>query len=123
MSVRTKTMRMAMTGTALAAGLLALAACSKPDPEGPMDDNTLGLDQPMTNASTEVTPIETPTVAPEPLPDANAAAVIAPPPEAPIKPDAQVLDDADATGMTARVSRDAPPARDDTATTNDQGPQ
>ena len=121
MSFRTKTMKMA--GVALAAGLLGLAGCSKPDPEGPMDDNTLGLDQPMTNASAEVAPVETPTVAPEPSPDANAAAAIAPPPEEPIKPDAQVLDDADATGMTARISRDAPPARDDTATTNDQGPQ
>ena len=41
---------------------------------------------------------------PEAAPETNTAA--ATPPEAPVPPDAQMLDDADATGMTARVSRD-----------------
>ena len=119
MSFRTKT----MTVAALAAGLLAISACSRSEPEGPMDDNALGLDQPMTNASGDVAPVETPTTAPEPTPDANAAAAMEPPPEAPIKPDAQVLDDADATGMTARVTRDEAPARDDTTAPSDPAPQ
>jgi hypothetical protein len=119
MSFRTRT----MTVAALAAGLLAVSACSRSEPEGPMDDNALGLDQPMTNGTDDIAPVETPSAIPEPTPDANAAAAIEPPPEAPIKPDAQVLDDADATGMTARVTRDEAPARDETAAPNDQAPQ
>jgi hypothetical protein len=118
MSFRTKT----MTVAALAAALLAVSACSRSEPEGPMDDNTLGLDQPMVNETNDVAPVETPTAEPLPTPDANAAAAIEPPPEAPIKPDAQVLDDADATGMTARVTRDEAPAREESAP-NDQAPQ
>ena len=47
--------------------------------------------------------------------DTNAVAE-APPPEK-VAPDAQMLDDAEATGMTARVTRDAPPAD------NEQAPQ
>ena len=98
----------------LTAGLLA--ACSRSEPEQPE----------MTNDSTEVMPDEpqpepTPSALPsaEPTPaEAVNAAAIEPPPEAPVAPDAQVLEDADATGMTARVSRDAP-----AATGNEQAPQ
>lgn len=113
--------RTRMTVAALAAGLLALAGCSRSGPEQPLDDNALGLDEPMSNGTDEVVPLETPTAEPTPAPDANAAAAIEPPPEAPIKPDAQVLDDADATGMTARVTRDEAPAQE--PATNDQPPQ
>ena len=104
----------------LAAGLLGLAGCSRSGPDQPLDDNALGLDEPMSNATDEIAPVETPTAEPTPAPDANAVA-IAPPPEEPVKPDAQVLDDADATGMTARVTRDEAPAQE--PATNDQAPQ
>lgn len=119
------TYRTKMTVAAVAAGLLALTACSKSEPEQPLDDNALGLDQPMSNASDDVTPVETPTADALPPPDVNAAA-IEPPPPAPVKPDAQVLDDADATGMTSRVTRDEAPPRDPETTdpaTNDRAPQ
>ena len=42
-----------------------------------------------------------------------APAVVEPPVEKPIAPDEQMLDDADATGMTARVTRDEAPAENE----------
>ena len=50
------------------------------------------------------------------VPAPNASAGDDKPEAAPVDPDAQTLDDADATGMTARVSRDA-------ATTNEAANQ
>ena len=96
-----------LTGV-LTAGLLALAACSQSEPEQPLTEN---------DAVEEIAPEETPS--PVETPDAEPTgaamenmAAIAPPPAAEIAPDMQVLDDADATGMTARVSRDEAPAAD-----------
>jgi len=93
----------------LAAATLTLAACSSPEPEQPPEE---------ANAVETVAPDEAPTAAPtleEPAPavepETNSAAIDVPP-EAPVAPDAQVLEDADATGMTARVSRDEAPAND-----------
>ena len=93
----------------MAAATLALAACSNPEPEQSAEDS---------NAVETIAPDEAPTAAPsaeEPVPVAEPAtnsAAIDVPPEAPVAPDAQVLEDADATGMTARVSRDEAPAND-----------
>ncbi len=55
---------------------------------------------------------EAPAPAPEPLPSAEPVPEVdtnlALPPEEPVAPDEQVLDDADATGMTSRINRDEP---------------
>ncbi len=85
--------------------LSVLAGCSRSEPDQP---------PPVDNAVTEEAPVreEPPAPAPEPAPVEPAPApvsnVVAPPPAAEIAPDAQMLDDADATGMTARANRDAP---------------
>lgn len=80
---------------------LVVAGCSSQEPEpAPQTDMEEPADTP------ELTPAA-PAPDPAPAPAAEAPAnVIAPPPEEPIAPDAQMLDDADATGMTARLSRD-----------------
>ncbi|MCP3734887.1 hypothetical protein M9979_08390 [Sphingomonas sp. RP10(2022)] len=115
MTKRTKTI------AALLLAPVLLAACSRSEPEQPVEDtNTLESVEPMANAATEVEPVEAPVAEPSPLPDANTAAIDVPP-EAPVKPDVQVLDDADATGMTARVTRDEVPPSDQPA--NDPAPQ
>lgn len=84
---------------ALAILPLALAACSGepevPAPEGP-DAN---LTEPM--AEPEPLPTIEPTPTPTPSPTPTFAA--APPP--PLAEDQQMLDDAEATGMTARIDR------------------
>jgi hypothetical protein len=91
----------------LAAAVLlpVLGGCSKSEPDAAPAENL--------TASAE----ETPVAAPEPIPEPSAAAV-APPtdtnataeadPEPATPPDEQMLDDASATGMTARASRDEP---------------
>lgn len=78
---------------------LSLAGCSRSEPE----------EVPATNEVVEnVAPVEEPTMAPPPPPlnmvETNAAEPL---PEAPPEaPDEQMLDDASATGMTARATRD-----------------
>lgn len=89
-----------------AAGLLALgvlAGCSRSEPDQP---------PPVDNAASEdPAPVreEAPVAEPEPAPVEPAPAAVtnavAPPPAAAIAPDEQMLDDADATGMTARATR------------------
>lgn len=82
--------------------LLGVAACS---------DSTPPDESRETNAVIENTPVEAP---PPPEPIANAAsaatepanATVAPPPEEPLAADAQMLEDADATGMTAQLRPD-----------------
>lgn len=89
----------------LGAGLLALAGCSRSEPEQPAPDNMTLEATP----SAEPTPAAPPSA--EPTPEAPAitnTAAADVPPEAPVAPDAQMIDDADATGMTARVSRGEP---------------
>lgn len=84
---------------ATAAGLLALTAlagCEKstPEPAAPVE-NMVNEAEPVNT----VAPVETP------VPETTNLTV-AEPRDAPVDPDAQTLDDADATGMTARVRRD-----------------
>jgi hypothetical protein len=85
----------AMAAGALA--LMALAGCEKstPEPSAPVE-NMVNEAEPM-NA---VAPVETP------VPETANAATVVDTRETPPDPDAQTQDDADATGMTARVHRD-----------------
>jgi outer membrane murein-binding lipoprotein Lpp len=87
-------MNRAMTMAAALAAILVVAGCSKQQPAENLTENT-GAEQ-------------APLPAPVPAPEPQAAAPIAkpaPPPADPVAPEAQILDDADATGMTARLSR------------------
>jgi len=65
-------------------------------------------------ATPDAPPTTEPSETPTPAADTNTAAIDVPP-EAPVAPDAQMIEDADATGMTARVSRDEQPAGNDQA--------
>ncbi|MGP7795908.1 hypothetical protein [Sphingomonas sp. CLY1604] len=107
--------RVMTTGAMLAAAALLLAGCSRSEPEQPEEANMAEV-APLETATPEALPSAEPTPEPAAI-DLNAVDE-APPPEK-IAPDAQMLDDADATGMTARVTRDAPPPPTD----NGQAPQ
>ena len=102
-----------MTAAGLAAAALLLAGCSRPQPE-PAEETNMVDAAPVETSTPEAAPSAEPSTATAPV-DTNAVAE-APPPEK-VAPDAQMLDDAEATGMTARVTRDAPPAD------NEQAPQ
>ena len=102
----------------VAAALLALtvlAGCSSPEPETTpnemSDENDLSEDN-VPEDEAVAPPVEA--AKPEPTTPTN---IIVAEPEAPVEPDAQMLDDADATGMTARITRntgdDAAPANQD----------
>ncbi len=107
------------------AGLMALgvlAGCSNSEPENPpaeapetstvSDAPAPAPEAPVTTTVAEPTGLQPPLVVPE-------AESVEPTP-----PDAQVLEDADATGMTARVRRDeAPsPSADETPTASEPAP-
>lgn len=85
----------------LAAGslALALAACGPKPEEAPIETNVANLEVTVDNGviGNEITPTATPA--------ANVTAAPAAP-GADFSNGTQTLDDADATGMTARVSRD-----------------
>jgi hypothetical protein len=92
----------------LAAALAAsLTACARSEPEAAPEN--LAAESPSTGEIvTDPIPPEAPAT-PAPAIEANAAAEL--PPEAAAAPDEQMLDDASATGMTARAKRgeeDAP---------------
>ncbi len=100
---------MTMTKHARLSGLLAvtllsgmIAGCSQsaPEPEAPVETNE-ALEPP-------VSPDPVPVIenAPEPAPE--PANVVALPPEEPKPADVQMMDDADATGMTARLPDEEP---------------
>ena len=103
---------------ATAAALLtaSLGACSRSEPEAPAIEN-----QPMEAAETpsplstatpeESAPVPEATAAPT---DINTSAEAPPPPEATAAPDEQMMDDASATGMTARSSRGEHPSDEPT---------
>ena len=78
---------------------LALAGCSRSDREETETVNdTVVTEVPAAEPLPEPAPLPTPTVEAnlaEPLPEAS-----------PEEPDAQMMDDASATGMTARAARD-----------------
>jgi hypothetical protein len=78
----------------------ALGACSHDEPAAPAANET---------SATENTVVPAPQPSPTAVEMTNAAAAetVAPPAAPPPPPDQQVQEDADATGMTARVSRDA----------------
>lgn len=106
-------MRRWKTGTVLAATLLSVAACSRSEPEqAPSAENVAAEDVPSAEPTTPADqPLAESPVVETPTESTNSVAIDVPP-EAPIAPDVQVLDDADATGMTARVSRDEALAND-----------
>ncbi|VVT08499.1 conserved exported hypothetical protein [Sphingomonas sp. EC-HK361] len=93
--------RALMLTAAVSSGLLALAACSKSEPESPPIENieTPALEEMPT--MNEPAPMPTETAAP-----VNTADAL--PPPAPVEPDQQMLDDAAAVGMTARADRSQP---------------
>ena len=100
------------------AGLMALgilAGCSNSEPEAAPTEapETTVSDAPaapMSELPTAAT-VETPPTELQPPDVVPEAAPVEPTP-----PDAQVLEDADATGMTARVRRDEAPAVEETPT-------
>lgn len=108
--MRNRTMK---TGVALAAGLLMLSACSRSEPEQPLEEN-MSEQAPVEESTPDATPTAEPSATPTAAVETNAATIDTPP-EAPVAPDAQMIDDADATGMTARVSRDEAPNGNDQA--------
>lgn len=88
---------------ALAFPALLLAACSGDSDVAPVEENIADfeVEEPILNlpdpiAEQSPLPIETPTAAPTPAPE-------------PLPDEAQIQSDAEATGMTARVDRNAPP--------------
>ncbi|TXC72822.1 hypothetical protein FSB78_07440 [Sphingomonas ginsenosidivorax] len=91
-----------------AAALLALsvlAGCSRSEPDQPPPVDNAVTEEPA--PVREEAPVAEPAPAPvEPAP-AAVTNTVAPPPAEAIAPDEQMLDDADATGMTARATRDA----------------
>lgn len=94
---------------AVAASLLtiSLGACSGRDDDVVYADNSSDA----TPASAEEVAPATPEPAPAPVATTetvNTAAVDDTPPPAPSAPDEQMMDDASATGMTARAHRNAP---------------
>lgn len=101
------TMRFGFRAT-IATGLLVaatLGGCSKSSSDASQDEDTPKIE---TTAPEPVSPPPAPvaaeTPAPEPKPDVAEI-----PREEPIAPDVQTQDDADATGMTAHVSRGEEP--------------
>ncbi|MBW6526155.1 hypothetical protein KZ813_04835 [Sphingomonas sp. RHCKR7] len=84
----------------LATAALAIAGCSREPAPAP---------EPTPSASEAPLPEPTPTPEPSPVvsPTELTNATAALPPEEKPAPDEQMLDDASATGMTARASRDA----------------
>lgn len=106
------TMKSAVTAGLLAVALLSGCSRSEPEEAAPTENAVVEDVAPVTEAAPP---------APEPAPVEAPPAVVntvAPPPAAPVAPDEQMLDDADATGMTARANRDearAEPGADDAA--------
>lgn len=80
---------------------LSVAGCSKSEPEPPEMNMTVQELEP----TPEPTPTEEPTPYVEPSPAPSNDTAMLPPPEEPA-PDAQMMDDASATGMTARSDRE-----------------
>ncbi len=108
-----------MWGKAMAAGgalLLAggIAGCSNENvPDAPIENSAFDEE-----AAPPAEPNAEASFEPAPVIADNAAAMAPPaeelPPPPPVAPDQQVLDDASATGMTSRTTRDQP-QQDDTA--------
>ncbi|MEO6215531.1 MAG: hypothetical protein ABIO86_05845 [Sphingomonas sp.] len=91
-------------GAAVLLALTALAGCDKSTPDQPVANENGAV--PETNV-TEATNAAAPT-APTQSVTTNATEAVAR--DAPLPPDEQTQDDADATGMTSRVNRGEAPA-------------
>ena len=98
------TKTMLVRGAAVLLGLTALAGCEKSPPDQPVANENGAV--PETNV-TEATNTAAPT-APTQSVTTNATEAVAR--DAPLPPDEQTQDDADATGMTSRVNRGEAPA-------------
>ena len=97
------------TGFALLVAGAALGGCSRHDAE-PLDLNN---DTGVVESDNVALPQDLPPPSPSPVetalpPGVTGNAVALPPPPPPAEPDAQVLDDASTTGMTARADRGQP---------------
>lgn len=92
--------RLLLIAAALAAG--GLGGCSRSEPEASPEANAV-IEQPVPDISS-AGPVTPPPATAEPTADANSSAAV--PPAAETAPDEQMLEDASATGMTARASRD-----------------
>ncbi|MEN2784968.1 hypothetical protein ACFOKI_14950 [Sphingomonas qilianensis] len=92
---------------ATAGALLALSvgACSNGDSDAATIENNAAFDEVAPLSEPEPAPAALPTPEAEQTTDANASMDLPPEPITP--PDEQMLDDASATGMTARATRDA----------------
>jgi len=117
MTIRTYGLRLAL-GASLAT--LALGGCSRSEPDtAPVTENAAYEDEAPSEATAPPVADAAPaTVAPEVKAEA--------PPAPEIAPDVQVQDDADATGMTARVRRDGSDTStpdQDAPTTNETQPE
>lgn len=100
---------MTPTRALMLAGILLplLGGCSQSAPDSAPVENDMAPAADTTVPTPE--PLAPPTAAIAPaVPPSDANAVDAAEPEAPTPPDEQMLDDASATGMTARASRDDP---------------
>ncbi len=112
-------------GFAVAATMMTavLGGCSRSEPEAPTVTENMSYEE-------EAPAEETAPVAAEPEAPPPAEVKAEAPPAAEIAPDVQMQDDADATGMTARVTRDgsstkdaAPDTAGDAPTTNETEPE
>jgi hypothetical protein len=97
------TKTMLVRGAAVLLALTALSGCDKPAPDQPVASDNGAV--PETNVVEVTTNAATPAATHAVTTNASEAVVR----EAPTPPDEQTQDDADATGMTARVNRDGPP--------------
>ncbi|MES2054669.1 MAG: hypothetical protein V4564_01915 [Pseudomonadota bacterium] len=104
----TKPIRKALLAASAALLAAGLAGCSGSEPAPAPTENSDVISEPTPEPSASPTPEAAPVT------DANATAEVAPH-EPAVAPDEQMLDDASATGMTARTSRGEQTA-DDTAT-------
>lgn len=87
---------------AAATAVLSLAACGGSNDEPPATEANIETTAPLDDANMGALPTETPSA----TPTAEATNLVEAAPVAEVDPSEQVQDDADATGMTARVSRD-----------------
>lgn len=84
--------------------LVTAAGCSDSEREAPAETN-VAEEPTLPPATASPSPVAKPSPTAEPGADANVAAIELPPSEE-VGPDEQMLDDASATGMTARAERD-----------------